>query len=166
MILDLQSRFSGAVSAAGVTTGDALTVTAISSNVIDLTNGSGTPATQDLGISLDGNHSGMWLVVQTDSSADFAAVGAATLQITVESDSAVGLGTSTVHLTSPVIAKATMLKNTVLWRTKLPSDTYKRYLGLRYTVGTGPFTAGAILAVLTPQIDRNVIYAAGFTIDV
>ena len=36
MILDLQTKFSGSTSAAGVTTGQAITATAISTNVLDL----------------------------------------------------------------------------------------------------------------------------------
>lgn len=164
MILDLQTMFSGSVSAAGVKTGDALTVTAISANVLDRSGGLTLfPTLEDEGLNPDEN----WLVVQTDGTADATAAGAATLSITLESDTTANLATApVVHATSPLIAKATMVKNTVLWRTPLPSDDYKKFIGLRYTVGTGPFTAGNLLAYITPDIQRNKIYPIGFTIDV
>lgn len=163
MIIDLQTTFSGSTTGAGVKSGDAVTATAISANVLDLRPQPPNQAIQDEGIS--GPEA--WLIVQSDGSADFAAAGAATLTITLESDTAAGLGASpVVHFSTPAIGKAAILKNTVLVRLQLPSDNYKRFLGLRYTVATGPFTAGAILAWLSPDLQRNITYAAGFTIDV
>lgn len=163
MFIDLQTTFDGSTSAAGVKTGSAVTVTAISANVIDLRPQPPNQALQDEGLNPDEN----WLIVQTDNSAAFAAAGAATLVITLESDTTANLATTpVVHFSTPVIAKATLVQNTVVVRIPLPSDNYKRFLGLRYTVATGPFTAGAILAWLSPDIQRNITYAAGFTIDV
>jgi hypothetical protein len=159
MIIDLQTTFSGVTSAAGVKTGDAVTVTAISANVLDMRN-QATPTLVDEGLLED-----LWLVVQTDSSADFTAAGAATLTITLESDSTANLATApVVHFSTAAIAKATLLKNTTVARTAPPSDDYKRFLGLRYTVATGPFTAGAILAYLTPTLQRNKTYPVGFAV--
>lgn len=163
MILDLQTMFDGTVSAAGVKTGTALTVTAISANVLDRSGSLTVPALEDEGM----NPAETWLIVQMDNSADATAAGAATLTITLESDSTANLATApVVHLATAAIAKATMLKNTVLLRTALPSADYKKFVGLRYTVATGPFTAGGLLAYMVPDIQRNVIYPAGFTIDV
>lgn len=160
MILDLQEKFSGTTTAAGVTTGDAITVTAISSTVLDLRNGS--LALADEGIS--GPET--WLVVQVTDNA-FTAAGAATLTITLESDTAVGLGASpVVHFSTAAIGKASLILGFTAVRVQLPSDNYKRFLGLRYTVATGPMTAGNVVAFLTPDVARNVIYPAGFTIDV
>lgn len=162
MIIDLQSTFSGTTSAAGVKSGDAVTATAISANVIDLRQGA-SPAVADEGL----NPAETWLLVQSDGSADFAAAGAATLTITLESDSTANLATApVVHFSTAAIGKAAILKNTVLVRTAMPSDNYKRFMGLRYTVATGPFTAGAILAWISPDLNRNISYPAGFTIDV
>lgn len=162
MIIDLQTTFSGTTAADGTKTGQAITATAISTNVLDLrpTSGNG-PALVDEGISLED----LWLVVQCDQSADFAAAGAATLTITLESDSTADLATSpTVHYSSPVIAKATLVKGYVAVRTQIPSGDYERYVGVRYTVGTGPFTAGGAYAFLTPTVDRNKTYPVGFTV--
>ena len=47
---------------------------------------------------------------------------------------------------------------------RLPSDDFKRYVGLRYTVtGTNP-TQGALHAYLTPAPQRNINYASAVTI--
>lgn len=164
MIIDLQTRFSGAVSAAGVTTGDALTVTAISANVLDRSGGNTQfPVLEDEGL----NPAENWLLVAMDQSADATAAGAATLVVTLESDTTANLATApVVHFSTAVIPKATMVKGAVLVRIPLPSDNYKKFIGLRYTVATGPFTAGGVLAWISPDIQRNVVYPAGFTIDV
>ena len=166
MILDLQTQFSGVTSAAGVKTGDAVTVTAISNNVIDLRQAAASitlavPALVDEGI----NPTKSWVIIQTDGSAAWAAAGAATLTITLESDSTANLATApVVHFSSAAIPKATLLANTVVARFGLPSDNYKRFLGLRYTVATGPFTAGAILAFMSTEVQRNITYQANFQV--
>jgi hypothetical protein len=86
--------------------------------------------------------------------------------ISLESDSTADLATSaTVHYVSAAIPKATLVKKYVAVRTKLPSGDYERYLGVRYTVAVANLSAGAFLAFLTPNVQRNVSYAAGFTID-
>src|SRR5262249_52746494 len=88
VILDLQTTFSVTPAADGTKTGQAITATAISANVIDLrpTLGAfgavGAPSLVDDGLFADD----LWLVAQCDQSADFAAAGAATLTITLESD--------------------------------------------------------------------------------
>ena len=163
MIIDLQTTFSGSTAADGTKTGQAITATAISANVLDLRagNSSGGPALVDEGLQLYD----LWLIVQADQSADFAAAGAATLTITLESDSAASLASSpVVHYSTAAIGKASLVKGYEAVRTLLPSGDYKRYLGLRYTVGTGPFTAGGLLAYLTPTPQRNKTYPVGFTV--
>jgi hypothetical protein len=159
MFLDLQTMFSGSVAGTGVKTGDAITATAISSNVLDLRNAA-TPALADEGLNWEN-----WLVVTVLTA--FTAAGAATLTVTLESDSAPGLATApVVHYATPAIPVASLVAGFVAARVQLPSDNYKRYLGLRYTVATGPMTAGTLTANLAPDIQRNVIYPTGFTIDV
>lgn len=149
MILDLQTKFSDA---------QAVTVTAISANVLDTRN-SGSPALVDEGIS----GPELWLVAQV--AAAFAAAGGATVVITLESSSTPDLATSpVVHYTSPAIPVASMIAGFRALALQLPSDSYKRYVGLRFTVSTGPFTAGTINAFMTPDLQRNVIYPAGFTV--
>jgi hypothetical protein len=158
MIIDLQSRFSGSTTAAGVTSGQAVTTTAISDNVIDLRNAA-TPALADEGL-----HGGpMFLVILTTVAA--TASGAATVTFSLESDSTADLATSaTVHWTTSAIGKATLIVGYIVARIKLPLGDYERYLGVRYTVATGPLTAGSFLAYLTPGVDRSLNFASGFSV--
>lgn len=160
MILDLQSMFSGTVAADGTKTAQAITATAISTNVIDTRSVSGLPASADLGAGSGVGH--LYLVVQTIQAFNTLT----SLTITLESDSAVGLGSApVVHFSTGAIALAALTANTILARVTLPSADYKRYLGLRYTVtGTNP-TQGSILAYLAFDVNRNVIYPGAFTVD-
>lgn len=159
MILDLQSMFSGTVAADGTKTAQAITATAISTNVIDTRSVSGLPASADLGA---GSGMGqLYLVVQTIQAFNTLT----SLTITLESSAAAGLTSSTVHFSTGAILLAALTANTVLARVVLPSADYLRYLGLRYTVtGTNP-TQGSVLAYLTFDVNRNVIYPGAFTVD-
>lgn len=159
MILDLQSMFSGTVAADGTKTAQAITATAISTNVMDLRQPNGAPTLVDNGI-LGMN---LWLIVQTIQAFNTLT----SLTITLESDSVAGLSSSpTVHFSTGAIALAALTANTVLARVLIPSGDYERYLGLRYTVtGTNP-TLGTVLAYLTPDPARNVAYPSGYTVDV
>lgn len=160
MIIDLQTTFSGSTAADGTKTGQAVTATAISTNVVDLRNAN-TPALVDESI-LEHN---MWLSILTTVAA--TAAGAATVTFSLESDSTADLATSaTVHYTTAAIGKATIIIGYQPVVTQLPAGSYERYLGVRYTVATGPLTAGSFLAWLSPDIPKNTIYPTGFTIDV
>lgn len=159
MILDLQTKFSGSTTAAGVTTGQAITATAISDNVLDLRQAA-TPALADESVSQPNEY----LMIQVTVAAA-GADAAKTLTITLESSAAVGLTTTNTHWTSPAFTGAQLIAGFICARLLLPSGDYKRYLGLRYTV-SATFTAFNIVAFMTPDIQRNVIYPAGFTIDV
>lgn len=153
MYIDSQTLFSDA---------QAVTSTAISTNVLDLNaaSNSNVPLLQDIGIGEE-----VYLVVQTtttitDTGSD------ATLTVTLESDSTANLATSaTVHLSTGALAFATYATaGSIIFQGKLPVGNYERYLGVRYTVASGPFTAGAITAFLTKDIQRNIAYATGFTV--
>jgi len=160
MILSLNDILSGTVAADGTKTGQAVTSTAISGNVIDLRNAA-SPATADEAIQ---GGVGLWLVVQTLTA--FTTGTSATLTITLESAADAGL-TSGPVVHSTLISGALVAAlpaNTVLSRLQLPSADYKRYLGLRYTVGVGTMTAGTIHAFLTPDIQRNVNYPTNYTV--
>jgi hypothetical protein len=144
MYIDTNLEFSDA---------QAVTATAISTNVYDTlsvaagagSTGIGGNTLVDLGQAAD-----LYLVVLTqttctDSGSD------ATLTITLESDSTANLATSaTVHFSTGAIAFADFATaGTRLITVKLPHGQYERYLGLRYTVASGPLTAGAFDAFLT-----------------
>jgi len=157
MLIDTNLEFSDS---------QAVTSTAISEDVYDILSiaaggGSvginGGATTVDLGQAADD----LFLVVQTavactDSGSD------ATLAITLESSDAAGLGSSTVHFSTGAMAFATFSPaGTRLITTRLPHGLYKRYIGLRYTVASGPLTAGAFDAFLTT--DPAGVYRAAPT---
>lgn len=146
----------------------AVTSTAISANVIDLlTTGAaasataiGPNATINIGIGCP-----LWLVVQTRTAC--TDVGSdATLQVTLESDTAVGLASApVVHLNTGALAFAAFsAAGTRVLVAPLPSGSYKRYLGLRFTVASGPLTAGTFDAFLTTDPSVNTIYKGNFTV--
>lgn len=158
MILDLQTMFSGSVAADGTKTGQGITATAISANVLDLRQ-QATPATGDEGIS--GPES--WLVVQVQTAAA-GGDAAKTMTTTLESDLLATLASApVVHATSAAFTGAQLIAGFTIFRFQLPSADYKRFLGLRYTVSAG-FTSFNVLAFLTPDIQRNVIYPVGFSV--
>lgn len=152
MIRDQENIFDDAV---------ALTATRISTNVIDLgplTGGDGTNTFRGIA---DGKEP-IWFYFNVDTVLDSAGE-AATLTITVESDDAVGLNDSpTVHYTSGSIAEATLAAGYEV-KVRLPPGQYKRYLGVRYTVGTENFTSGKINASLARDIENRRDYARGMS---
>lgn len=138
----------------------AVTATAISANVYDrISNGSGKNVLADIGTGQDAYLVVITQTAATDTSSD------ATLTITLESDSDVGLSTSpTVHFTTGALAFAAFSPaGTVLAAVKLPAGNYERYLGLRYTVASGPLLTGNFDAFITSDVnawrayDRNYV---------
>lgn len=158
MFVDTQTELSDA---------QAVTSTAISSNVIDLqaalgggTNIAGGNTLLDIGQGED-----VYLVVQTavaitDTGSD------ATLTVTLESATDAGLTSgAVVHLATSALAFAAYsAAGSQILVAKLPVADYKRYLGVRYTVAAGPFTAGAIDAFLTKDVQRAKVYKSAFTV--
>ena len=126
----------------------AVTASAIS-DVIDL---GATPTLRSL------SFQNLYLVISVDVQA--TAAGAATVQFSLESDSTADLATSaTVHWQSAAIVKATLAPGYTVVKLPLPIDaTYERYLGVRFTVATGPLTAGKFSAFLTPTPPVSVAY--------
>jgi Tfp pilus assembly protein FimT len=151
MILDTQEVFSDA---------QAVTATAISSNVLDLNPVAGPNAIQDVG-----NGEPTWLVVSTQTAATDSGSDA-TLTVTLESDTDPALATTpVVHYSSGALAFATFSPvNTRFVAIRLPSANYQRYLGVRFTVASGPLTAGKFDAFLTHDINATKAYASGFSV--
>ncbi|EPV3678259.1 TPA: hypothetical protein QIC06_004536 [Enterobacter kobei] len=147
MYIDKQAEFSD---------NQAVTATAISTNVMDLNTAFNYNPGVDIGTGED-----VYLVVQVDAAA--TAAGAATVQVTLESSAAAGLTSSTVHFTSANYALTDMTAGKTLFAVKLPSGTYLRYLGVRYTVGTGPLTAGSFSAFLVKDVEAWRAYARNYT---
>lgn len=135
--------------------GQAVTATAISANVIDL-GPMGGNAVRDIGT---GEPKYVVLTVGTA----FTAAGAATDTITIESADNAALSSSpVVHASTGAIAVATLAAGYQLV-VPLPPGGYKRYLGLRHTIATGPMTAGTITAQVVTGPDLRRDYVSGST---
>lgn len=151
MYVDKQLEFSDS---------QAVTATAISTNVVDLNPAFNYNANVDIGTGED-----TYLVIQVDAAA--AAAGAATVVVTLESSASAGLTSSNVHWTSATWQLADLTANKTVAVVKLPPGVnlpYLRYVGVRYTVGTGPLTAGSFSAFITKDIQAYKAYARNYTI--
>ena len=146
----------------------AVTATAISTNVYDLftmsTGASATDLSPNTRINV-GSGEDIYLVVNTavtatDTSSD------ATLIVTFETADNEALSTNAqVVATSGTLAfEAFATAGTNLLKIKLPSFAYRRYIGIRYTVASGPLTAGAFDAFISTGVDDQRIYKSGFTV--
>lgn len=122
---------------------------------------SGTQSNATVNIGATGQE--MYLIINVTEAA--TAAGAATVTFSLESDSTADLATSpTVHWTSAAIGKATLVVGYNVIKLCLPYGSYERYLGVRYTVATGPLTAGKFDAFLTNAASFQGYFAAGSTI--
>ena len=142
MYLDAFAEFSDA---------QAVTSTAIS-NVMDLGDDN---TTRDIG---SGEPVYLVIVTQTtctDTSSD------ATVTFDLLSDSTADLATSaTNHYTTGALAFAAYATaGTVVAAVRLPPGSYERYLGVKYTVASGPLTAGKFDAFLTKDYGAYRSYA-------
>lgn len=145
MILDAQNEFSD---------GQAVTATAISTNVIDT-----GPQAQQQG----GTGEQLYFVVQTRTAATDTSSDA-TLTVSLESAANEALSSGpVVHFSTGALAFGTFSPaGTVLACVALPLGVdYKRYLGVRYTVASGPLTAGNFDAFLTRDPQQWKPYANG-----
>lgn len=143
MILDSTNLFDASV---------ALTVSRVSTDQIDLSQ------QRDLGIGND-----LLLVVMATT--PFTAGGAATLVIDFQGS--VDNVTYTTYASSPAMSVA-QVNSGYLFPTTVPrpfagSVARPRFLRLNYTVATGPYTAGAILAGLVLQRDDMIYYPSGYS---
>lgn len=145
--LDTRAEFSDA---------QAVTATAISTNVMNQKGTGLAPnATENIGAPATA-----YLVITVGTAA--AAAGAAMVTATLESADDAALSTNAqVHASTGAKALADMVAGATLAVIPLPAGNYKQYLGVRYTVATGPLTAGTFNAFLTldPSIWRA--YADG-----
>jgi hypothetical protein len=138
----------------------AVTATAISANVMDLvSNASGKNPIRDIGTGQDVYLVVLTAVAATDTGND------ATLAVTLESDDNVGLTSATTHFSTGALAFAAFSPaGTVLAAIKLPSGNYERYLGVRYTVATGPLLTGQFDAFLTTDVSTYRAYARNYVV--
>ena len=147
MILDQQSIFSDA---------QAITVTAISSNVIDMMP-SGTQAKTGVGDGQD-------ITLFAQAVAAFAGGTSMQIQLVSADDAALSVN-PIVHYDTGAIALASLAARARLIAVDLPYGKYRRYLGLKYTV-VGTMTAGTVLAALIEDLQTlngTTDYAKQFT---
>lgn len=147
----------------------ALTATAISTNVYDSLPSGGSINAGDTGgptanttTNLAAGHP-LYLYIWVHTVLDSAGE-AATLTATLESSADTSNGTPTVHWTSGSIAEATLAAG--YWVAKgvaLPPGDYKRYLCVNYTVGTENFTSGKVSAWISDSPFNENAYRAGHT---
>ena len=130
----------------------AVTATAISTNVIDL-GVAGTPYGAAAALNQDvGKGTPIPILVQVTTA--FATL--TSLTITVEVSAAAGLTSPTV-LATETIAVADLVAGKQMSMQVLPKDASMRYLGVRYTVTGSNATAGNITAGVTMGNQTNVI---------
>jgi len=143
MILDKQEQLSLAqsiVSAAG---------DVVSTNVYD------TGAAADVGIGEE-----MYIVVKTVA----AVVGAgATVQAVLQTDDNVGFASPREFPLTGALAPAALGANTEIVKQRLPIGL-ERYLRVVYRVAGAATTAGTADAFLVKDVQANVPYASGFTV--
>lgn len=156
-MIDATQIFDGTL---GPATGVAVTVSRVSTNVLDLLTGRDLGATEPLGIHVIVTQA---FATLTSLTVDFEVcdtVGGAYLNI----------------LSSPAIPVAQLVANTEIFRYALPLNqvlnavagvlkTPGRFARLNYTVAGAAATTGAVFAYLNPRRDRNelTIYPKNYT---
>lgn len=135
-----------------------VTATAVSANTIDL------GAARDVG-----NGEALEIDVTVDTTA--TAAGAATVTFQVITSASAALSSPTVIAQTDAIGKAELTAGRKPIRISISPAVLnaqpigQRYLGLQYTVGTGPLTAGAFTAnVVRNGQDVAKSYPSGFVV--
>lgn len=134
----------------------AVTVSAVSGNTIDLLQARDIGAGEELNI-----------YVNVEVSA--AAAGAATVNFQVITSAAANLSSPTIVGQTDAIPKASLVAGKQI-SIPVPRSFInalgQRFIGLQYTVGTGPLTAGTFSAgVVIDSVDSGLKnYASGFSV--
>jgi hypothetical protein len=157
--------FSGAL--ASPPTGQTITTTAVSTNVMDLMVG------RDIGPGAGFNGQGQMLHAVVINAFDNGATPTLQIQIQAAPDNGSGApGTYSTLLETDAISGSSLIAGARLLRTPWPDiqlnfpagDIHPpRFLRLNYIVGSGPFTVGTLLAYLADEREERLIYPANFT---
>lgn len=147
MYIDSQNEFSDS---------QVVTATAVSTNVIELAD---STIQQDIGTG-----EGVYAIVSIPTASSGGT--SPTLTVTIESAENEALSTNAkVHFSTAALAAAAFqVAGKTLVCVRLPSDDYRRYLGVRYTVTGGPLTGGTVDAFLTKDPQKYRAYADAVTI--
>ncbi len=131
----------------------AVTATAFSTNTIDLS------VARDIGTGED-------LDIHVSVDTTCTAAGGATVQFQVVTSDNANLSSPIILNETDAIPIATLVKGYRM-ELEIPAQIGSnghRYLGLQYTVGTGPLTAGAFTATIALDVEDRKTYASGFTV--
>lgn len=132
----------------------AVTATAFSTNTIDL-----GPA-RDIGAGEE-NH----VLIRVGTTV--TAAGAATVNFQIVTSASANLSTPTIIGQTDAIPKASLVAGALI-HIPLPASFInnlgQRYLGLQFTVGTGPLTAGTFDVLIVRDVPKlsNAVYPSGF----
>lgn len=132
---------------------NAITATRNSTNVI-LTGSPGALA-RNVGV-------GEELTISITVDETFTAAGAGTLTIAIVTDDNAALTSPTILYQTAALALAALVAAQEPIHLKVPIATYEAYLGLVYTVATGPMTAGKVTAGIVHDIQRSKAYPNAF----
>lgn len=142
MILDDQLLFSEA---------QAITSTADSTNVIDLSN------VRDIGVGED-----LFIFAVLTEALNDSSGTDATLSVGLTTDDNASLSSDTALQTLFTFAHGNAAGTFKYAR--INPASFERYIGLVYTVANGPFDAGKVTAGIVKDIQKYTSYASGFTI--
>lgn len=142
MILDRNTLVSNA---------QAVTATAVSTDTIDL------GALRDIGT---GTKISAFVTVDVAATA----AGAATVTFAVITSANADLSSATTLYTTAAIGKATLVAGYKVFDITIPRQLLSRYLGLNYTVATGPLTAGAFTGGFVVDMQSQAYYDSGLNV--
>lgn len=163
MILDNFALLSGSYSAAGVLTGQAVTATAVSTNSLD-TNPNTLGGNQPNDI---GRGEGLEIAISVLVAATAAGAATVNFEYVQADDAALTTNVETIVQTGP-IGKAALTVGALipLHLDRAAPLAPRRYTGVRYTVGTGPLTAGTFTAAIVKNVAdiTNIFAKSGFLV--
>jgi len=134
-----------------VSNAQAVTATAVSTDTIDL------GALRDIGT---GTKISAFVTVDVAATA----AGAATVTFAVITSANADLSSATTLYTTSAIGKATLVAGYKVFDITIPRQLLSRYLGLNYTVATGPLTAGAFTGGFVVDMQSQAYYDSGLNV--
>lgn len=157
MIQDKENIFSGALASDGSRTGQVISGTTFSTNVLDLRNSS----TLASGAESEDGISGKTAYVTFHVVQGFNNL--TSLTVSLQTDEVSSMAGTTI-LGSKTFQLSELTTNRTIWSLPMPLGLVRRYLAAVYIVnGTSP-TQGSIFAYVSLSRQRNVVYGGGFAV--